>query len=925
MTSEVKTPKTLADKITSFDQLSSVLTSEQRTAYLRTASKTLRFFGDIAYRYPLVWRGRSNMYSGTAIPDTYWWALREALRQTTGVYQPHTEVLEWLSGMESLRNMYIHISVDDPSLIAFTPDERSGQEDRRVKMALGRFLKKFLLLSDSTVQALEAAHRADMNNEIEFIPHSGIKDAYCSAAVGSCMSKSSSAYNMAADVHPVMAYDMPGFMLAVSRNASGEINGRNLCWVNPDDPADKRMVREYGDSALTRRLTRAGFRFHGLGGAKLRVVPLVLRDGSPLPNHYAMPYLDWPAGNSGSADANPAVYVALRDGYFEVLPNDGVTALRRLAESAGRNAARVFPSAQAACGYIQAEYAPRDLASFTCAITGETHDRRQVSAASAVRMTESGEVEWVEVRSDRARALPLIATERGARPAIGTLPTFSDSHHPLALETPATREALGYTPLDPDLYPGGQWVHRQDAHRLAVRGADGELTTVVVRKEDTVFLATADMQVRRTHPSLLPPGAVRVADHESQKTYVAPDAVSHIAVTDTKRKVLPHLHAVAKGYDGVWSYQRNMKHVSFMGGRVGLWARRSEYLEHGDRVWVAPPSAEYLIQAMETVGITSPVEMERAMPAAVADMVATIRQPVTADETRWLSVQGGRSAAWTGMANAVREIVMALPDTAAEIVALVPTTATTTARLAEFAKLWFTRCDEVVAIARERASELHASLARLRENHEPLTNPEVRAQVREGDTVVAAVPQALPDWIDVAVLGEQLQVIDGPGDRSSLVVARPNGDTLSIPAEALLFVAHTAETAQRDARRIHHGQIIRYNGVNRIDVVVATYRQPVNPTDESFRFITVPLYRWDELESELRSRVLAGATSYDELSGRAYTRSWCGEEDGFHILLRPTEVLPAARLVEELCAQGHGAQVAQDDSLRAFTSPATAA
>lgn len=250
----------------------------------------------------------------TGIPSSRWWAARELLRYAHGVYLDADQPLSMIAGFVS--HTFVHPSANDPSMVAYTPDPESGEKDKQLATTLSKFCRRYFpVLTDDRIRDIEAAYRASMSTEVEFI--TGAKDiinAYRNGP-GACMSKGAASYE-AGGHHPVEAYDAPGIAMAVSRDKDGTINGRTMTYVNPEDPADKRWIRLYGDTALIRRLERQGFRCGNWQGVKFK---RILVKGTT--NKFVMPYLD----ANGSACSTDYCSVVLTKDWVRCLTAKEIT------------------------------------------------------------------------------------------------------------------------------------------------------------------------------------------------------------------------------------------------------------------------------------------------------------------------------------------------------------------------------------------------------------------------------------------------------------------------------------------------------------------------------------------------------------------------------------------------------------------------
>lgn len=293
-----------------------------------------------------------------------WWAVREFLRLTDNVYSS-SDVLDRLN---LICHGFIHVSTETPDMVAYTPDKSSGEQDRQIKLSLGKCISKlFPIYSDHYVRDLVAEHIAEIRCEVDFYTGQDIVDLYqyvFSAYSGatSCMAGKSF------EVYPTQAYAVPDgkIKLAVIYKdpAKEEVAARCLVYEDGDD---KRWIRNYGDSKLVKRLERLGFKcgaWHGVefNQVRLQKKELEYDDGTLV---FAMPYLD----ANGSTCTNDGSAVAYIDGKLR-----GLTSLevRNMAGNALFNGYWGVPGTG---GFLAVKPWDTSLEQFTCFLTGLTYSR----------------------------------------------------------------------------------------------------------------------------------------------------------------------------------------------------------------------------------------------------------------------------------------------------------------------------------------------------------------------------------------------------------------------------------------------------------------------------------------------------------------------------------------------------------------------
>lgn len=622
-------PKTLADKITSLQDFLDVEVpriGKPRQFHLSLREK----FSGLPISVPFF---TTNTDSTTGIssqhtsdpPQRMWWAVREHFRIEFGAYPEGTTVLDWLLASRSRFGFppahYVHVSKDDPSLIAFTPDEASGLADRQLRMTLGRYLKKYLLLTDEQIKRLEEQHRADMSNEFELLTGMDIVKAYLSTkdtGASSCMSYSADRYSTDG-VHPTEVYDAPGFAMAVLRTDGGRIKARCMVWVNPADPNDKRAVRVYGDGVLSRRLRRAGFEFKPLYGAVLKAIEVGR-------HQVVLPYLDGVEGRQSDGTTN---VVRRPDGLHMLSPDDRES-LVDLATECGFE--HVWSSGKHTDGVARLSLIPWDFHSYVCALSGETLDRRaepacefvrgpgeplqQASANRAAAAVERGELCTVTVaRAGRRR--PVFAPASVPTADVGDLSVLVDDE---------SMCAFNMQKLSPRYYPEDTGWHRMSVVVTVLDTADAPHN---ILGDDAVWV------VRRTelhgnqrymaHKSEAV-GMQRVSDYDSHKLYVAADVP--VRLTDTKRKVVMGVHDVCELQDGNVTFLRNTVVAQPLGYNVRV--RRGEALTIGDYTTAALPADaphfKYIVEG----------EHRRGLEELVARRAARAKLGLAQADTQWV-------------------------------------------------------------------------------------------------------------------------------------------------------------------------------------------------------------------------------------------------------------------------------------------------
>lgn len=191
----------------------------------------------------------------------YWWLYREAYRFINGNYTPALLVsqlyriadtdrnAELCSRVQSLWWHFPHISIDEPSMVAYTPNPEYGVRDRQVRTKVGRYLQQFYgdLITSEQIRSM-ANGTKQLNLEFD----SDIRAAYLRGGrdgVTSCMTHPAGHcnYSIRGDYHPVDVYQTGAFKVALLHDGfNNEICARALV----HEPS-RVFVRCYGREANT--------------------------------------------------------------------------------------------------------------------------------------------------------------------------------------------------------------------------------------------------------------------------------------------------------------------------------------------------------------------------------------------------------------------------------------------------------------------------------------------------------------------------------------------------------------------------------------------------------------------------------------------------------------------------------------------------
>jgi hypothetical protein len=538
---------------------------------------------------------RSSQY----VPKAGWWVAREAARFNEN-REAYGEVLVnlWSAFGGYLVQFAPKPSATDKMKIDFFPDARSGMADRPITTSIGRFLVKVApLVTESYVKAVDEAYRADMSNEIEILTGiDGLRHAYLEGP-SSCMSKYWHDESLMPDAvkfdghHPVDAYDHPGMGCAVTRDASGRINGRCMVYTNPDDETDKRFIRVYGDASLTRRLGRAGYKPRSFVGLTMAYIPLP-KAGK---NWVCFPYMDGVNGGHEASESGRWVLKLKGEDRMRILMNKFVRPIQDHLHRVNKWAGNVLMQGSSAGLSQIVEVDQEDLIA-TCAVTKKQYNLMEV-VVDTVSVWHEGSVQAAVLDEDDqllySREVHRFDEHGNAEtfqvnPAQADLPAMFELNGCYYAESKLTRKYLGYFPINDDLYPDQieryVTINRYTSGWKAVDGfayKNEDLMAVVAVDSDGVYEGTNNSYLRRQYDYIVK-ADFKEADfvrlhsvkrgealytHKRAKTYK----------TSTGRTVLPGFHDVVQTISGSWEFTRNCAAVTWLD-------RRTAYVLKGDVV-----------------------------------------------------------------------------------------------------------------------------------------------------------------------------------------------------------------------------------------------------------------------------------------------------------------------------------------------------
>lgn len=269
--------------------MQSITTKEALEAWLRTysAHSTAQLNNEI--------RRYTGLATILASAKDSWWIKREIARtmyEFGQVYHPLPDaIVDSLTSYGADVNQYHfpHLSMLDPTKIAFTPTWEDGVADRQQQISLGKYIKKF---HPHIPEYLVKEMQEYLNNllvdiKVEFTTDfNKIYNIYHQCAPA-CMSKGSTSYSTHPR-HPLEAYiGAPGLSLAYIEKDNQFIS-RCFTYANPEQETDKRYVRVYGDSVIAAQLDKMGYRRASLEGVRIPRIQLTVNKKAV----YLVPYID---------------------------------------------------------------------------------------------------------------------------------------------------------------------------------------------------------------------------------------------------------------------------------------------------------------------------------------------------------------------------------------------------------------------------------------------------------------------------------------------------------------------------------------------------------------------------------------------------------------------------------------------------------
>lgn len=191
----------------------------------------------------------------------------------------------WLDEVEGMEKLFPHTSMVRDGMIAYTPDEKKGQQDRQVRIKFGKFFRKYYQgeISDDELKYLSNEFMGKYGKlEIKWAKGGKIADVYqyYHDGFGSCMMGDDHEFDCD-DHHPCEVYDSPDIQLAYFGNDDAQrVQAR--CLINVKD---NQYSVVYGNEQLRDMLENMGYERGDLEGCRIRKISL----GD---QRYVMPYID---------------------------------------------------------------------------------------------------------------------------------------------------------------------------------------------------------------------------------------------------------------------------------------------------------------------------------------------------------------------------------------------------------------------------------------------------------------------------------------------------------------------------------------------------------------------------------------------------------------------------------------------------------
>lgn len=496
-----------------------------------------------------------------------WWAVRQQARILNGVY----EMTEALEKLNAHLPVFAHVSIEDKTMVAFTPDRHSGEADRQVRTTFGRLASKFLpFATDKYIADLAADHVAELNNEIEFIRGDEIAQVYATemGSIGACMS------NKSFELQPTLVYDAPGIAMAVRRDNENRIIERAMVYEDGDD---KRWIRAYPSGcALVKRLNRAGFKKGNWMGVKFNTIIRLDYSNHNLEGHKAVvaPYLDADGGHAAMYGST----VALLDGQLTAVTREQLAALNTRFGNAQSEGYTAVPSTN---GYVTLFPVSSEDFTITDELTGEEINLLTRRVVKKQFWHEGRVVASYKEQTEYDVTVAGLVDGSVNKALIDYRGVAAFNHGSTVwFDTEENRRYCGMFKLSQEIYPGElEWQSRYAIKTVQIDGVEH-----IVKVEDCVSLLRLndDGEPERTLMlrKALTKQHVKLHKGGGDDCWAEPNV--KIYRTPTGRKVHPmHNDNIRVFWDGEADFRRNTNNASrtrLLDG-ITVWYRNAEDLK----------------------------------------------------------------------------------------------------------------------------------------------------------------------------------------------------------------------------------------------------------------------------------------------------------------------------------------------------------
>lgn len=202
-------------------------------------------------------------YQPRPVKDTVDWRDRERSRFADGTYKPVVWANQDWFEKNQIADHFVHVSIKDPTRIAFTKNDKDGSADIQTAIKPGKYLTEFFkMLTAEQIRDFAMQHSTQFENkELKFATTpEEIQRVYAKEGMGSCFSGTDRAN----------CYGSGDFAVAYIET-DGDIKARAVCC-----PERKIYTYPYGDRArLINLLEKAGFVDGGYGGDKWKGLRIV--------------------------------------------------------------------------------------------------------------------------------------------------------------------------------------------------------------------------------------------------------------------------------------------------------------------------------------------------------------------------------------------------------------------------------------------------------------------------------------------------------------------------------------------------------------------------------------------------------------------------------------------------------------------------